>query len=164
MIRKHTVEVHRCCCTRGMKIVLFFLFFFPKLTTQSFLFPKENLTAADSYCSLHLEVVDSAGHFMSRLVCARCLWLRTLNFVFISIRMERSICGAAFLLHVFNFETGDKSCLGFLLWCKMHQTSKANKQSLSNASIGETKEKLTLCFMENRAENLVPRTELTANT
>lgn len=56
------------------------LFFF-KLTMQSILFPKENLTAADSYCPLHLEEVDSTGHLMSSLVCARCLWLRTLEFV-----------------------------------------------------------------------------------
>ncbi len=113
---------------------------------QSFLFPKENITAADSSSPPHLEEVDSTGHLMSSL------WLRTLLFPF-------GWSTACAELPYFMCLTL-KSCLGFLLWCKMHRTSKANKQSLRDFSIEERREKQTLFFMENlRAENTVPRTE-----
>lgn len=131
--KKHSVEVHRCCCTSGMKIV----FFFQADNAINFV-PKENLTAADSYCPLHLEEVDSAGHpYEQPSLCQVSLiedpWVR-----FISIWMEHSMCWEAFLLHVFNL-VGAESCLGFLLWCKTHRTSKANKQSLRDDSIEERK-------------------------
>lgn len=100
--------------------------------------PKENLTAADSYCPLHLEEVDSAGHPYEQPSLCQVSLIEDPWVPFISIRMEHNMCWVAFLLHVFNLVDAEY-CLGFSLWCKTHRTSKANKQSLRDVSMEDRK-------------------------
>ncbi len=141
-------------CTSGMKMIFF------KLTTQFFLFPKENLTVADSYSPPHLEEVNSAGHLMSSLVCARCLWLRTLEFVLFLFGWSTACAELPSYFICLTLKWVLNPVWAFCFGVKCTEPVKQTNKSLRDVSIEERKEKPTHCFLENiRAENTVPRTK-----